>query len=152
MRALSIRQPFADQVLQLRGGKDVENRTWRVDPQRIVVHAGKQMWDGPEAEGEGWRTRSAFLGFVTITGCHRAFSTECALAGCHESRWAIMQAFYAPPGPRSYGARRLYHWTLDHPRKFVNPIPAAGRIGLWTPSIEQQQQIEAAAIADALAL
>ena len=42
LKALSIQQPHADEVLL--GGKDVENRTWRLPSgmkgQRIYVHAG----------------------------------------------------------------------------------------------------------------
>ena len=44
MRALSIRQPWADLILY--AGKNIEKRTWRFPDkhkgERILIHAGKQ--------------------------------------------------------------------------------------------------------------
>ena len=68
MKALSIQQPHADEILL--HGKDIENRTWKLPDhmkgQRIYVHAGKR----PRGRYEGSKERlGAIVGEVTIVDC-----------------------------------------------------------------------------------
>ena len=67
MKALSIQQPHADEILYY--GKD-ENRVWKLPAamigQRIYVHAGKKPRRGTYRHPD---RLGAILGEVTITGC-----------------------------------------------------------------------------------
>lgn len=153
MRVLTVRQPFADYILQREGRKDVENRTVRVEPQRVAVHAGKLLWDGPESSGQAWRPRSAILGSVQIVECHRAGSAACDDAGCAGNPWAMMTS-YSPRVGTAQGPRRMHHWVLAAPRLFAEPIPALGKLGIWTPDPALAAAITAAdqaALAEATA-
>ena len=60
MKALSIQQPHADEILL--HGKDIENRTWKLPAsmkgQRIYVHAGKRprgRYEGSKEPSRGYR-------------------------------------------------------------------------------------------------
>ena len=111
MKALSIKQPWADHILV--DGKDVENRTWaeplrkvarRMVGQRIQIHAGKK----PDGEYDGDPSRlGAILGEVTITGC----VTE------SDSSW-----FTGPFG-----------LLLADPAAYEKPIPCRGMLGFFVP-------------------
>ena len=106
--ALSIRQPWADCILL--GGKDIENRTWklpaRFEGSRIYVHAGKAT-DG-EYAGDG--RLGAILGEVTILRCVEDFA----------SPWF--------DGP--------YGFVLADPVAYVKPIPWRGHLGFFRVDLE----------------
>lgn len=108
MKNLTIRQPWAG--LTLDGIKDEENRNYRIEPQRICIHAGLKRWQGLEAENVPASPHQAHvgsvIGTVRVVKCVR--STH--------SRWAS-------PG-------RKWHWILDEPRPLRSPISASGRLGL----------------------
>ena len=104
MKALSIQQPHADEVLF--EGKDIENRKWELPRymvgQRIYIHAGKK----PRAGYYGPKNRlGAILGEVTITGC----VTE------SDSEW-----FEGP-----------YGFVLKDPVAYDKPRPRRGRLGFF---------------------
>lgn len=119
MKALSIRQPWADAILF--GGKRVENRTWPAPADavgsRILIHAAKaydpmgrfvitdwQLLDGwPDDRG-------AVLGFAHLTGCHRGSG------GC-----------------LPWGEPNTWHWQLSRVHVLETAVPCPGRLGLWTP-------------------
>jgi predicted transcriptional regulator len=113
IRALTIRQPWAGLIMS--GVKDVENRTWFPDPppDRLIVHAGLKRWR-PTADAQRVdldEEYGALLGTVSLERVIvRATST-----------WAV---------------HGHWHWVLHDPRPFLEPIPAKGRQGLWTPSDE----------------
>ena len=121
MKALSIRQPWADLILL--HGKDVENRTWAppwsMKGQRIYVHAGKLLdkdaYDlvGLPAEPPVVPPErlGAILGEVTLVKWVRA----------HASPW-----FGGPWG-----------WLLADPVSYPEPIPCRGHLGLFTPDIRR---------------
>jgi len=126
MRALSIRQPWADAILHW--GKDIENRRWPTKVRGTVyVHAGLSRldmdWDtigdisrmlGPE-RGSQFRsimssplhvvTFGAFLGTVDIVGC----VTE------SDSEW--------------FEGR--FGFVLANPVVFDKPIPYKGKLGFF---------------------
>lgn len=83
------------------------------------------------------------LGSVEVTGCHHA--DECDRAG---GDWAQRQAM---PADRRYCSRwaepDAYHWTLAEPRPLATPVPAKGRLGLWTPDDDLTAQLEQAVAA-----
>lgn len=111
MKALSIKQPWADRILF--GGKDIENRTWRlpnwITNQRIYIHAGKRP-DGP-VSGIGPERFGAIVGEVTIV--------ECVIAS--DSKW-----FYGP-----------YGFVLADPLPYEKPIPCRGHLRFFVPEIPQ---------------
>jgi hypothetical protein len=136
MRALTVRQPWASLITL--GLKRVENRTWRIDPQRIIIHAGKETAEGqPETQRA---LRSAFVGTVQVVECHRAGSQACEDAGCPDHMYAEMGHFMLG----STAPRRMNHWILAAPREFARPIPAAGAQGLWLPAPGLQDEIRRA--------
>ena len=105
MKALSIKQPWADLILF--NGKDVENRTWRCPNQfigqTIYIHAGKKP-DGL-VDGIGPERFGAILGEVCLTACVTQSDSE----------W-----FYGP-----------YGFVLAKPLAYKKPIPCKGSLGFF---------------------
>ncbi len=115
MKALSIRQPYANAILYY--GKDIENRS-RCTSVRgtIAIHAGAQFYDRVYIP-EGFKkqiVRSAIIGVVDFLDC----------VDTHESPW-----FFGP-----------YGYILDNPRPLIQPIPCRGQLGFWnlSPDIERE--------------
>jgi hypothetical protein len=98
--------------LIIHGLKDIENRRWRTTRRgTIVVHAG--MTVDKEGMGESGHllppnayVSGAAIGRIDIVDVVTDSS----------SRWA-------EPG--------FYHWVLAAPRRFVEPVPCQGELGLW---------------------
>ena len=109
MQALTLRQPWA--CLVVAGIKDVENRTWRTNYRgRLVIHAGS----GIDREGMNENGRlladyphGAILGTVKLVDIVRDSASPWEIAG----NW---------------------HWLLTDPLPYDVPIPAKGKLGLWT--------------------
>lgn len=109
MKALTFRQPWASLVMA--GIKDVENRTWRTNYRgRLVIHASS----GIDREGMNEHGRliadyphGAILGTVELVDIVRDST----------SPWAIAEN---------------WHWCLADPRPYDVPIPAKGKLRLWT--------------------
>ncbi len=107
MKALSIRQPYADLLL---GPKDVENRTWPTSFRgRCYIHASKTVdWEAELTIGRqypGRRELGAIIGEMTIVDC----VTE------SDSEW-----FEGP-----------YGFVRTNPVRYARPIPMKGHLGLW---------------------
>jgi hypothetical protein len=137
MRALTIRQPWASFIVA--GLKRIENRTWRIDPQRVAVHAGKINAEG-ELEAPP-ALRSVVVGTVQVVECHRVGSESCWERECPGHHYADMTEFHT--GGQAH-RRRMYHWVLAAPREFAAPIRAAGKLGLWIPDPDLQAAIQRA--------
>lgn len=133
--ALTLYRPWP--ALILRAGKNVENRTWRTNYRGpLLLHAG-QRWDHSAVEFAStiWTAGShsaldwipqdpdahptGLVGAVRLYDCHRAIP----------SRWAA-------PGQ--------WHWMLEDPYEFADPIPCTGKQQLWSPGAELMQAIKAA--------
>lgn len=124
MKALSIRQPWAHWILH--EGKDVENRMWSTTYRGpLLIHASKtwasrpvlwrrRKWDRVDSVRIGNRwiyapgllARGAIVGMVRLVGCVQN----------SPSPWA-------EPGQ--------YHWLLEEPLAFCEPIPYRGRQGVF---------------------
>lgn len=137
MRALTVQQPWAWAIVH--GGKDVENRTRNLAGSYrgpVAIHAGLRedlsalddpvLWnalfpDGeprPLADPKPLDTLGAFLGVVDLVSVH------------HDSD-------HGPGAPCSpWGQRDAWHLQVANSRPFLEPIPAKGRLGLWTPDAE----------------
>lgn len=131
IRAITLRQPWATAVAEL--GKRVENRTWRLPPGYLWIHAGARSgWDpaasahpafaaawrqrrGDVAAGPGLVMFSAVVALVRVTGAHHA--ADCTRA---ESRrcdpWAV-------------GGQ--VHNILELAAVLPEPVRAAGQQRLW---------------------
>lgn len=142
MRALTIRQPWAWAIA--RGGKDVENRTWRTTYRGLIaIHAGAR-WE--EAGATDRRVMAAAVRDRDDNGCYDPplrgefefpggnlsrllpdperfpLSAIIAVADLHDivrdstSDWAI-------PGQ--------WHWLLRDVRPLAEPVPCIGARGVW---------------------
>ncbi|MGW9299657.1 ASCH domain-containing protein [Streptomyces cyaneofuscatus] len=123
MRALTIRQPWADAIAH--GTKRTENRSWPAPAKhigtRILIHAAaaedrkpRPSRDVPRDLTGGFGiwpdTRSAIIAVATLVGCH--FDTGCC----------------TPWGMDGY-----FHWELTDVTALPEPLPAKGALGFWTP-------------------
>ncbi|HCA85489.1 MAG TPA: hypothetical protein DEQ61_08350 [Streptomyces sp.] len=123
MKALTIRQPWADAIVH--GTKRTENRTWRAPTKhigtRILIHAAagedRAARSSHETPAEltsnllEWPgARSAIIAVATLTGSH--FDTGC----CYP-----------------WGQREVYHWRLADILTLPEPVTCTGRLSFWTP-------------------
>ncbi|NNM92292.1 MAG: ASCH domain-containing protein [Candidatus Eremiobacteraeota bacterium] len=118
MKALSIRPPWAHAIAQL--GKRIENRTWATRYRGpLLIHASSTF------------VRSEFDELAEIIG-YRIEPSACAsglivaiadLVDCVDARLA--------PGKWTCGPTA---WRLRNVRLLRAPVPAKGRLGLWTPT------------------
>jgi len=121
MRVLTVRQPFADAIVQ--GRKTIENRSQVTGVRGLVfIHAAVAVHELAPAEyverfRAGKITTRAVVGFANLTGSHRADSAEC---DCSAADGAIAGA--------------AWHWELSGAREFVTPVPTPGALGFWNPS------------------
>ena len=136
MKILTVRQPFASAILASVGAKDIENRFTPIRLRgRIGIHAGKQ-WHEAAVDFDKQLPRGAVLGTIQLVGCHPA-GAGCAAANCHENHWANFA---------TENQRPIFHWELDHPRRFVTPIKCLGALGFWTPGPSIEHLIEIAEV------
>ncbi|MFF2123525.1 ASCH domain-containing protein [Kitasatospora sp. NPDC058184] len=115
--ALTIRQPWLAAILA--GDKRTENRSWPTKHRgAVVLHAARALARDGQADplvqavlarpGAPALTTGALVATASITDCHR--DTGCC---------------------RPWGLPGLWHWTLADVQALADPIPAAGRLGLW---------------------
>lgn len=127
MRVLTVRQPWAWAIIQ--GGKNVENRSRNVAGSYrgpVAIHAGltpdttaQIKWPRCElVPQEAWKVRGAVIGVVD-------------LLEVHDARWCC----------EPWGQWPGEHLVVANPRPLRNPVPAKGRLGLWTPGPELLERI-----------
>lgn len=118
MKALSIKQPWADAIVH--GDKRVENRTRPAPPKyigtRILIHSSllgdrAAVLSGIQPVSD---VRGAILGLATLASCHFAYN------GCSENC-------------THWGQPQLFHWKLTAVTALAVPVPAKGALGFWTP-------------------
>lgn len=136
MRALTIRQPWADAIVHVDhpkwGRKRIENRSWPIPDghvgTRIMIHAGKAadrralqagVRPGPDARG-------AVIATALLTSCH--FDN----VACRP---------YTGPGCGPWSELDVFHWVLADVQPLAAPIPTNGLQRLWTPSDAVQQAV-----------
>lgn len=117
MRALTIRQPWADAIAH--PTKRTENRTWTTKYRGpLLIHAGAAYdpmgrfiitdWDALDSWPD---TRSAIIARAELADVHPATNGCCA----------------------PWGEPGVYHWQLTDITPLPDPVPCKGRLGLWTP-------------------
>lgn len=137
IRALTVKQPWASLIAC--GIKTVENRTWPIpatwrDRGQLLIHAGvgfdRMALLRPEVRIEleaqsrpEWELPAGAV--VAIAG----------KADCHEAEPDCCTSPYA--------ASDGWHWTLADVRQLPDPVPAKGRLGLWTPDADLLAAVEA---------
>lgn len=122
MKALSVRQPWAELIL--RGRKTVELRTWKVHYRGpLLIHAAAvrrpervhQLGLDPDALAYG-----ALLGVVTLVD----------VTPLDEAAYEALRDQHLRDAP--YPGPPLFAWHFRHPRPFARPIPWPGRQGLFS--------------------
>jgi hypothetical protein len=145
IRVLTLRQPWATAIAEL--GKRVENRTWRLPPGYLWIHAGARSgWDpaGPAHPvfAAAWQHRhgtgagpdsvtlSAVIALVRVTGAHH--DADCARGGRRCDPWA---------------AAGQVHNMLELAAVLPRPVHADGKQRLWMlpPSAESACRAQLAA-------
>lgn len=121
MRALTIKQPWADAIVH--GTKRTENRTWQTTHRGpVIIHAGAgydqhagRIIPDLHALSTWPDTRGAVLATADLTDVHYSADGECC---------------------PTWGEANTYHWVLDNIRPLAAPVPAKGRLGLWIPAAD----------------
>lgn len=120
---LTVRQPWADLIMS--GKRLIEVRSWMpakiVLPFRLYIHAGLKI---ERAECRRLDISPSATG--VILGCVDVVAFESPSI----ARWKALRSLHLEVGDRCYGDE-TWMWMLSHPRRFVNPIPYKGRLGLF---------------------
>ena len=112
MKCLSVRQPSANAIFFL--GKDVENRSWPTTYRGpLLIHASQRL--DREAfhkygNAGGPLVTGAIIGIVNLLGMRRN----------SDSRWAQPDC---------------WHWLLTDAKPLAEPIPGAGKLGIFEVEI-----------------
>ncbi len=120
MKALSIRQPWAELIL--RGRKTIELRTWKTNHRgRIAIHASQTVREEAcLAYGldPARVVRGALVGTVELVD----------VLALDDSMWETLRDQHLSqrdfPGP-------MFGWRLEHPQRLPQPISIRGRMSLF---------------------
>ena len=120
MKALSIRQPWAELILQ--GRKTIELRTWQTHYRgRIAIHASQTVREEAcVAYGldPARVIRGALVGTVELVD----------ILALDEAAWEVLRDQHLLlrdfPGP-------MFGWRLKNPQHLPQPIPVRGRMSLF---------------------
>lgn len=139
MRALTLQQPWADLVAQ--GVKTIENRTWRTEYRGdLVIHAAKTI------DRAAWRILRSGLGAEVVPGLDQLATGSVvgvvALTDIHGATWPDERHAH---GCDVWGEKHDsgWHWVLADSTA-LDPIPATGKLSLWTPDEDLADRIAAA--------
>jgi hypothetical protein len=129
MKALSLRQPWADWVIQ--GKKTLELRSWTVNYRGpLAIHAS-QIVNEEACRAHGIRpeqlTTGAIIGVVELVGIELLDDTGFA----KRKNEHLAEGLFKPP---------LYAWRLTNAKILPSPIPYHGRMGLFSIPDELVEQ------------
>jgi hypothetical protein len=116
--ALSIRQPWAELILQSR--KTIELRTWSAEYRGpLWLHASKAADLALDSSFDvSDPPRGAFVGRITLE----------EISPVDASRWEGWRSEHLDPGRYRPG---LFAWHLTSPERLSQPVPAPGRLNLF---------------------
>ncbi len=153
MRALTVQQPWAWAIFH---GKDVENRTqaWGYRGP-LAIHAGQRWSDRGgrsrlvlqhEDYADAEMHKGAIIGVVDLVDVHVSARgrevTSRARHGHGLESHRLPDCCSSPWGEFAEGPTKpVVHLELANPRPLATPIPAKGRLGLWTPDADLLAQI-----------
>ena len=129
MKVLSVRQPWAWALIH--GGKDVENRNWMTSYRgRLAIHAGK-AFDMTKAE---WHNMSMGDYGEPFAGMAKGYNQQDshvlgAIVGLVDLVDCIPD--HRCTSPWKADGYDFWCWVVKNPRPLMEPIPIAGRLGLW---------------------
>lgn len=120
MKALSIRQPWAELIMQ--GRKTIELREWRTTHRGLLaIQAGKQV-DTASCRRHGLNSdalpRGVIVGTVEVV----------EMVDFDPELWDALRDQHLHPGP---GPGNWRGWRLRNPRRLEEPIPCRGLPGLF---------------------
>lgn len=158
MRAITVRQPWAWAIVH--GGKDVENRSRNIAGSYrgpVAIHAGLKL-DGAAVldrqiareagYGSDWRPWVEALDFGAIIGVADLVDVhQCSLnLGCYYPAdvlgWVpALGIDHEYETCSEWGMAGHHHLVFANPRALTTPIPAKGRLGLWTLSDDLAAQV-----------
>jgi hypothetical protein len=125
--AITVRPPWSHAIAH--GDKRIENRVWGPGwpIPRLLIHAGRKIEnDAARMFREAGLampanpTTSAIVAVATLERvCSASVNSPQVICDC--GMWA---------------AASQYHWKLDGVRALPEPVPCAGRLGLWQPTAE----------------
>lgn len=136
MKALTIHQPWAELIA--RGAKRVENRTWQTHYRGpLAIHAGKQLAKGEEQRAKSLSPQPLALGAIIavaeLVAClyvdelrQKPGTFFAEFGELHAFKWLMDDPFAEGP----------WCWVLANVRRLPEPIPCAGKQGLWNVSEE----------------
>ncbi len=121
MRVISIRQPWAELILQ--GRKTIELRTWETKMRgRLAIHASKTPYKRAAFEAHGVAPdslpRGALVGTVEVVEMIR-FTPQ---------SWEALREEHLASGDFPGD---LVGWKLSNPERFPQPIPWRGQWGMF---------------------
>lgn len=123
LRALTIRQPYAERIVH--GTKRVENRTRPIAVRgMLLIHAAAQPHERFRGKPMGHLPSSAIVGAAQLVGSHNAETCQ-SHALCYDAGGE-----YAAPG-----APPVHHWMLDDVIAFDDADvvrDVRGMLGIWT--------------------
>jgi predicted transcriptional regulator len=116
--ALSIRQPWAELILQ--GRKTIELRTWETDYRGpFWLHTGRSdELDLDRSFGPPDPPRGAFVGRITLED----------ISPIDAQRWEQWRGQHLDSGRYQPG---LFAWHLSSAERLRQPVPAPGRLKLF---------------------
>lgn len=130
MRALSIRQPWAELILS--GRKTIETRTWRTSHRGVIaVHAGWIVEEGMCAHyglDAAALARGGLIGTVEVSD----------VVDFTPDTWRALRHRHLVPDDDPGGR---VGWLLVHPRRLSRLIPLRGLPGLFPLPADIAQQI-----------
>ena len=120
MKALSIRQPWADLIIQ--GKKTLELRNWSVNHRGpLAIHASQTV-DEPACRAHGINPRHVSAGVVIgVVDLVDIIPLDEAIFETHQQEH-LSTGIFKPP---------LYGWQISGPKILEKPIPFTGRMGLF---------------------
>lgn len=142
IRVLSVRQPYADQMIY--GDKWAELRTWKT-PYRGPVYIHASRWDGPSSQGSpGPGTTGAIIGRVQLVDCvsEEDLSAICLSSGKRRSRLPATLGRLADVLSEAsviweHGIGE-WNWIVLDPAPLITPIPAMGKLNLWNAEFSEE--------------
>lgn len=128
LKCLSIQQPYASLIIG--GVKRVETRQWTTSYRGpLLIHASSAIQGAPN----NLHTK-AIIGLVQLEEVfsHADLNSDGDLARI------------VSPRERKYGhfGPGWFAWWVLHARRFTQPIPHKGNLGLWEPNPSEQLDYE----------
>ena len=122
MKALTIKQPWASLIIE--GYKKYEFRSWKTNYRgKILIHAGLSLEKDMEERFSEYNLEYK-LGYII----GEADLVDCILVD-EELNKKLREI-----NPLVYGRSNhveTYGWKLENIKKYDNPIPRKGKLGLW---------------------